>query len=251
MGGLAFGISLSLLGIAPIAMGVVVPSEDAIFLSGGLLCFTGIRILSSIGKNKIHWKELLPLGLSFFFGVGASFYFLFDFYFRYRGLCLFVSALLWAAAIWGSLKKSESNLLLDIRDGSLLGLLVGSLGFAGFPLLIPFLQIRRQRNYKEAAMESFHLSFFGFLAMFMVLQSSKFALGPLFLDGSWDLGAYFWVIVTSSLLLPSGFWLSGKIVKSLSVKVLYRIQIVFVLGLILTGGGVSKKRGALFDTKSS
>ncbi len=227
------GSLFGLFGVALIAVGSFLPTQDCFILTVSLLILTALMIRASIQNKKINIRELLQLGVPFFFGVGLTFYFLFDVYFRYVGMFCVLSALIWGAALLVSpwiTKRPETKQLSNIIQGGLLGVLVGSLGFAGFPLLNPFFQIRNEETWKETLTKSLQLSFFGLLAILLVMQSSEFNLGPLFADGSWDKRAYFWLIASLCLLFRLGLsWGQKRADKTTREGALYWQILLIVL----------------------
>ncbi|NDC26152.1 MAG: hypothetical protein EBZ49_18745, partial [Proteobacteria bacterium] len=183
--GLGMGVLALLLGSAPFVAPLLLGLNSSFYLGLGLLGTVVVLSLFSKLREHIDWKEIFRLGPFFFVGAGAAFYYSFQFYFRYSGLFLFVSAVAWLFSV-PFLPRHTTNrqflffpFLSNVLQGFLGGLVVGGLGLAGLPLVTPFLQIFRKMDRSAATSTSVPLSALSLIPMVLVLSLHPASQTPL------------------------------------------------------------------------
>lgn len=239
--GFGFGILSLLLGSAPFVVLVFSGSESSIPFSLSLLGAAGALCFFSQLKSHIDWKEVFRLGLFFFLGVGIAFYFSFRFYFRFPFSFLFISTLAWLISLPFFPKTIPHRqftfypFFSNLIQGLLAGIVVGALGFAGFPLIVPFLQIFRKMDRQGAVSTSLPLGIVALSAFVLVLYTPAVASGPLFNDPSLNETYYLLVAGIFFVGMLVGANVGKGVLKSISPLVVSFVQIVVISVMFFAG----------------
>jgi uncharacterized membrane protein YfcA len=241
--GFSFGVLTLLQGTAPFIAPVFLGYDGSFYFAVALFLIAGLSSIFSQLRESIDWKEVFRLGLFFFIGSGVSFYFLFKIYFRYSGTFILVSALLWLLSLPFSPKTIYNRqftfvpFLSNVFQGLLSGFLIGGLGFAGLPLITPFLQIFRKVDRQTAVSTSVPLSMFSLAAIAVVFLTHRDASASLAFDKNL-------FALTAALFGVAHFFglsFAKKLLKSFSPLVLSVIQFALIITMGVLGLKLAKK----------
>ena len=232
---LGFGILSLLLGIAPFIVLIFFGASETLPLTLGLLGTGLILTFFSALRKNVDWADFFRLGLFVFLGAGLSFYFTWEFYFRYSSFFLFAAMLIWLGAL-PFLPRTVPDrqftffpIFSNLVHGLLAGLTVGALGFAGFPLLVPFLQIFRKMDRSRAVSTSVPLGVVSLFALGLVLSIPRTGFGAFFTARFVDDQLYVKVFLLSIVGLLGGLSVGRRLLSSLSPFLVSLIQFLFIV----------------------
>lgn len=236
--GIVASAAVFFLGAASLSLVAFLNAEESLLFTYGILIFCAIIIFLTKLKDDIDWKEVRVLGPSLFLSVGLTFYFSFKFYFRNPGLFLAISAVIGLTLLPFSLRswsRKQDSLALDVIHGSLLGVVVGALGFAGLLILIPLLQVFRKIDQRKAISTCLPLSAITSLAFLIVLYTPKVGLPTLFTDASWGPAAYFLIGLPILAGVPLGIKFGQRLVNDFPPGLITAIQAFFCIVMATFG----------------
>lgn len=232
---LGFGILSLLLGTAPFIVIVLVGASETMPLTLGLLGSGLLLTFFSELRKSIDWTDFFRLGLFVFLGAGLSFYFTWEFYYRYSSFFLFAAMFIWLGALPFIPRTVPDRqftffpIFSNLVHGLMAGLTMGALGFAGFPLLVPFLQIFRKMDRSRAVSTSLPLGIVSLFALGLVLSMPRAGFGAFFSAPIVDDRYYVKVALISGVGLLAGLSVGKRLLSSLSPFLVSLIQFLFIL----------------------
>lgn len=236
--GIAASTSTLFLGSASLATVTFLNAEEAILFAVGILAFSAITASLTKMREDIDWKEVLALGPAFGVSLGLTFYFSFKYYFRNPGLFLTISALTALVLLpfcLSAQSRKQLSIVISLIHGSLFGVIIGGLGFAGLLLLIPFLQVFRRIGQRAAISTCLPLTTIASFAFLIVLYTPKVAFPKLFTDASWGPLAYFSIGAPILAGIPIGIKFGRRLVNQCSHILITMCQVLFLIVMALFG----------------